>query len=233
MRVKYYLILAIFLIFTHSSLMAAPKIKAIVFDLGGVIAVTDRQEMILFIAKSLGISPKEASKALIGLKETSLKGDTDNDYWVNEEYWIQYTRAKKIKLPHHWIEKLNEHRLKSVREMPGMLDLVKNLKKQGYQVALLSNVRRSQAIIKRKLGYYDLFNPTILSYEIKMRKPRLSAYCYLLQQLNLPASEVIFIDDKLENVAAAKSVGINAILFKNPRQLVNSLKERGVEIKPK
>lgn len=225
---KYFLIFAT-LLFASLSLSAAQKIKAIVFDFGGVIGKTDRQEIISFVAKSLSVSNEEAIKILENLKASSLKDNIENDYWLNEDFWVNYSRAKNIQLPPHWIEKLNDERLKAVRVIPGMISLVKNLKTQGYRVALLSNERKSQAQIKRKLGLYYLFDPTILSYEIRLRKPDLNAYYLMLNRLNLPAQNVLFIDDKPENVAAAKAIGIDAILFKDLSQLISALKERGIQ----
>lgn len=200
------------------------KVKAIVFDFGGVIAKTDRQQVAAFIAQSLNISQEEATKALEGLKENSLNDGIESDYW------IAYTRSKQIRLPNDWLKQLNEVRLNALQEIPGMVELVKNLKKQGYQTALLSNVRKSQAQIKRKLGFYDLFHPTVLSYEVGLRKPDPKAYFLILEKLNLPPQAVLFIDNKPQNIEAAKTLGMDAILFENPKQLLDALKMRGITL---
>lgn len=200
------------------------KVKAIVFDFGGVIAKTDRQKVGEFIARSLNISQEEAMQSLEGLKENAFNDGIENDYW------LCYAKSKGKKLPNDWLKQLNDVRLNALQEIPGMVDLVKSLKKQGYQTALLSNVRKSQAQIKRKLGFYDLFHPTILSYEVGMRKPDPKVYHLILDKLNLPPQAVIFVDNKPENIAAAKSLEIDAILFQNPSQLIEALKERGIEM---
>lgn len=198
------------------------KIKAIVFDFGGVIAKTDRQQVAAFIAKSFNMSQEEGMKSLEGLKENSQNDGIENDYWQS------YAKSKGKKLPDDWLKQLNEVRLNALEEIPGMIELVKCLKKQGYQTALLSNVRKSQAQIKRKLGFYDLFHPTILSYEVGIRKPDPKSYHLILDKLNLPPEAVIFIDNKAQNVVAAKSIGMDGILFENPDQLNKALKERGI-----
>ena len=69
--------------------------------------------------------------------------------------------------------------------------------------------------------------PVLLSYEIGVKKPNPEAFKILLQKLQLSASFVIFIDDRIENVEAAKNQGIDAILFVNPSQLKDELEKRG------
>jgi len=229
MAVKFYYSLVLILLCLtglHHALEGSQntQVKAIVFDFGGVIAKTDRQQVVEYISKSLCVSQEEAIKALEGLKENSLNDGIENDYWIS------YAKAKGKRLPDHWMKQLNDVRLNALYEIPGMVDLVKNLKKQGYQTALLSNVRKSQAQIKRKLGFYELFHPTILSYEVGLRKPDPKAYHLLLAKLNLPPQAVIFVDNKPDNVAAAKLIGMDAILFVNSSQLIQALKERGIVV---
>lgn len=200
------------------------QIKVLVFDFGSVIVKTDKKELANYIAQSLHVSQDEAMNALKQLKDYNLQRKGE------QEFWIDYASSKKIQLPDDWLEKLNQARFQALREIPGMVDLVKNLQGQGYQTALLSNVRKNQAEIKRKLGFYELFNPTLLSYEIEVRKPDPKAYQILLNQLKVPATSVLFIDNKLENIKAAESLGIDGILFVNKDQLISELKKRGIEI---
>lgn len=227
MLTKLTYLLCFFLLTTlySGSLQAAQKNQQVfVFDFGGVIAKTDHQEVAHFIAQSLDIPDSEALNAIKQLKERTKQGEQE------QEFWIRYTKAKGIELPKNWIEKLNEARFYALKEIPGMVALIKDLQRQGYQTALLSNVRESHAKIKRKLGFYDLFNPLLLSYEIGVSKPDSKAYEILLNQLKVPPQNVIFIDNKSENIAAAKALGLDGILFFNKDQLIQELKKRGIEI---
>lgn len=52
-----------------------------------------------------------------------------------------------------------------------------------------------------------------VSYELGLLKPNKAIYQSVLEKLNAKPEEVIFIDDKRENVEAAKSLGINGIVF--------------------
>lgn len=202
------------------------KIKAIVFDFGGVFAKTDKQQVAEYVAKQLNISENEAKDVLLQAKEKTENDSMESDFWQN------YSKTKEKKLPNDWLNQLNTARFQALKETPGMVDLVKELKKQGYQTALLSNVRKSSAQIKRKLGLYDLFHPTILSYESGYKKPDVKAYKLMLDKLNLPPQEVLFIDNRQVNIDAAKALGMDAILFENAEQLTQALKDRGIIVKP-
>ncbi len=225
-QLTYLLCFFLFIVGDSIPLQATQKnqIKVFVFDFGSVIAKTDRQEVAHFIAQSLNITDSKALDALKQLKEDILQGKKEQDFWQD------YAKAQGIQLPENWIEKLDEARLQALQEIPGMVALVKDLQRQGYQTALLSNVRRSQADIKRKLGYYDLFSPLLLSYEIGVRKPDPKAYEILLNKLKVPAQSVVFIDNQPQNVETARSFGLDGILFVSRDQLVQELKKRGIEI---
>lgn len=108
-----------------------------------------------------------------------------------------------------------------------MFSLVEELREHQILVGLLSNVSLDQAMLLDACGYYEPFDPCLLSCEIGMRKPDRRIYEYLLEELRLPAENVVFIDDRLDNVWVAQQVGIDAILFKSASQIRNELFTRG------
>jgi putative hydrolase of the HAD superfamily len=73
-----------------------------------------------------------------------------------------------------------------------------------------------------------MFHPVLLSFEIGVKKPNLKSYQILLDQLKISPQQLLFIDNKEENVKAAKSLGIDAITFINAKQLAEELKKRGI-----
>ena len=72
------------------------------------------------------------------------------------------------------------------------------------------------------------FDEAILSYELGHCKPDTAFFRLGLERLSLGFEECIFIDDTLENVAAARSLGIAAIQFQNTRQLRSELNAVGL-----
>jgi HAD superfamily hydrolase (TIGR01509 family) len=201
-------------------------IKVIVFDFGGVIAKTDKNDVVRYAAQSLNMTESDAEKAIDQLKiHTAQKGD-------EEDFWVNYAKEKGIKLPNDWMTKLSEARFRALKAIPGMIAVVQELQREGYQTALLSNVRKSQAEIKAKLGFYELFNPRLFSYDIGVKKPHREAYNRLLSELQMPPQAVLFVDNKEANIEAAKCLGIDGILFVNTDQLIQELKKRGILMPP-
>jgi epoxide hydrolase-like predicted phosphatase len=124
---------------------------------------------------------------------------------------------------HDWFDVYEQVKLTtSITPIPQTIELVKSLKQQGYRVAMLSNVTESQADIIRKLGYYELFDPVVLSCDIKVEKPNEEAYKILLERLCLRPSECLFIDDQIKNVEAAQKLGIESIEYRIPNNLIEN-----------
>lgn len=70
---------------------------------------------------------------------------------------------------------------------------------------------------------YKVFDVTIFSCVVGIRKPERGIYQIALNGLSMQPKEAIFIDDKEENVKGAGEIGINTILFKSPEELKKEL----------
>ena len=68
------------------------------------------------------------------------------------------------------------------------------------------------------------FERYFLSYEMRLMKPDPAYYRDVLDRLDVPAGDCVFIDDRTENVEAARGVGIASIRFISVDQLERNLK---------
>jgi putative hydrolase of the HAD superfamily len=205
-----------------SSLAHATEIKTVVFDCGGVIVDVDQSQLINFVSNTFTIHPKEAMGILQNLKLCLINGGDE------KEFWTTYASGRAKKLSNKWFALWEQAKLKAVKEIPNSIKVVQALQRMGYQTAMLSNAWEYQAVTIRKLGYFDFFYPVLLSYEIGIEKPDLKAYTILLRELNLAPDECLFIDDRAENVEAARSLGIDSIQFINVPQLIEELNQRRI-----
>lgn len=197
---------------------------AVVFDFGGVVAKANRTQMAEFLMNSFGITATELRQAFEEMQNYTLKGGLENHFW--EEYVL----SKGKIFPSDWCSQFEKVIRQSLIEIPETIAMIKELQKQGYQTPLLSDMTQYQAEIIQKIGYYDLFYPVLLSYQTGVEKPNAKAFEILLAELKIPASSVLFIDDKIENVEAAKQQGIDSILFINPKQVKDELEKRGFNL---
>ena len=67
------------------------------------------------------------------------------------------------------------------------------------------------------------FERFFLSYEMRILKPDQRFYKHMLKTLAIPAGECVFIDDRVENVESARSVGIMSLRFVSVDRLERDL----------
>jgi putative hydrolase of the HAD superfamily len=87
--------------------------------------------------------------------------------------------------------------------------------RRGLPVYALSNIARHhmEAIERNWPGIFDRATGLFLSYEIGARKPDAKIYHHLLENLGVKGSQCLFLDDRAENVEAARAAGIQAHRF--------------------
>lgn len=109
-------------------------------------------------------------------------------------------------------------------QVPGMEELVKDLKAQGYRVFGLSNWSvETFAQVRPVYPVLDLMEDMIISGRERVMKPNHRIFELALDRFGIKASESVFIDDNPNNVRAATEVGIRGILFQSREQLVREL----------
>ena len=124
----------------------------------------------------------------------------------------------KLVLPKDWVKM---HTIKS-----DTVEFLKELKKQGFKIYILSNLSEDTYNFVSQFDFFDFVDGGIYSYELHICKPEKEIYKKLLEKYNLEAKETIFIDDSLPNIESANELGINAIQFTTldeVRQKVNLL----------
>ena len=70
---------------------------------------------------------------------------------------------------------------------------------------------------------HGFFTKAFLSHEIHLRKPDVEAFKYVLEDQGLIPERTLFLDDLPQHVAAARSVGIQAIQLKSIHDLEDVL----------
>ncbi len=203
-----------------ASLLAAPQ--AVVFDWGNVLATPDRSIVVDFMCDTFQLSKPEFEQLNLEKQRAVESGRSDIDFW------LQLAAERGIRLRHDWPHTYTSILKASVGANPEMYALVQELKNREIRVGLLSNINDRYVKLIRDFGLYQLFDPCLLSCEIGLNKPDPKAYEALLRAINLPPQEVLFIDDKLENVEAAKQMGIDALLFQSAAQVRMELEKKGL-----
>lgn len=103
--------------------------------------------------------------------------------------------------------------------------LKKLIDNKDYKVVALTNwSHETFPIALERFDFLHWFDGILVSGEEKTRKPFKDIYELTLSRFDIEAKRSVFIDDNLRNIIAAKDMGINTILFKNPETLEEELK---------
>ena len=108
------------------------------------------------------------------------------------------------------------------------LDLVRRLRRQAVRVGILSNAPYPIAKAIRRSEWGSLFDFFAFSCDYGICKPSRGIYRDVLVRLDVPHEDVVFIDDRRENVRAAELLGVQGIVWKGAEDAETRLKELGV-----
>ena len=109
-------------------------------------------------------------------------------------------------------------------QIPGMEELVKDLKAKGYRIFGLSNWSvETFALVRPVYPVLDLMEDMVISGVEKVMKPDRRIFELALKRFGIEALETVFIDDNPKNVQAACEVGIQGVLFQLKEQLMELL----------
>ncbi len=202
--------------------MLPKPVKTAIFDLGNVIVFFSTPKMIAQLALCTGLSQDQVRHLLIDRKLQSLYESgqlTSEDLYraflseTNKKFTREdlFYAASDIFIPNTPIFPLIEH-----------------LKKQGIRLLLLSNTSEAHYhFIAPRLPIIQLFDAKILSYQVQAIKPQSAIYHEALAQAQCKPKECFYTDDIPEYIAAAKTHGIDAVLFTDVADLSHQLAVRG------
>ena len=201
------------------------EIKAIIFDVGGVLALGEyifvdnkqRNSVHLDVAKDLKISLDQWFDAIDTNYTKALEGT------ISEEKSSKVI-AKNVKTTVKKLEKITTKAYKkNFKQNKQLFKKAFELKKQGYKIAVLSDQWHlsKEALMPDKL--YKRFDKVVVSCDVGVRKPNPKIYKLILKKLKLPAKQTLFIDNQEWNIKPAKKLGMKTILYKNNKQLFKEL----------
>jgi epoxide hydrolase-like predicted phosphatase len=88
----------------------------------------------------------------------------------------------------------------------------------AYRLAILSNADRTlRSRLRDGIGIHDDFDEVVCSAEVGLAKPQPEIYALTCERLGLRPAACVFVDDHEPNVAAARAVGLSAILYRVDR----------------
>lgn len=201
------------------------SLRAIIFDLGGVLVRTEDPRPRAEFAAQWGVTPEELEYLVLeGPKGT----EAQLGYLHPRELW-RYV-AEELGIPDPDPEAMERAFWGGDRLDMTLVDLIKHLRTR-YQVGLLSNAWITlREWLEHHTPLAGLFHSMVISAEVHLMKPDPRIYARILGELGVLPHEAVFIDDRPENVEGARRVGMHAFRFTSTPQVFQNLKALGVDI---
>jgi glucose-1-phosphatase len=198
--------------------MKTAKILTVIWDMGGVLLRTEDPVPRTRLAEKMGLT-RRALEKLVFASETSRLAEAGK---IPEEKHHQYV-TDKLGIPFdQWSDFILEFFLGD-RINDDLLKYMGSLK-PNYRLGLLSNAWLSaRDFVTDHYQLLDVFDQTIFSAEVSMRKPEPDIYLLALAEMDTASSQAVFIDDVVENVEAARAVGMRAVQYRTTQQVIQDL----------
>lgn len=190
-------------------------IKAVIFDYGKVISDSPGTHVRKDIAKAFKSSEDEVGKVIGKLIGRFRKGELSEN-----EFWEVMAKELDREIPEHKYELWKNDFRKKLVIFDDMLMFVRELKAKGLKVGVMSNnIMPFVDVIKERQGFSE-FELVLNSCEVGLSKPDEDIYQLALTELDLSPNEVLFIDDRKENIDTAKRLGMHVLIAQKDRDKV-------------
>jgi len=191
--------------------METPKI--VVFDLGKVLVDFDYHIAVSRIAARSKLPP-DGIKTFLGQSHAII--DYECGRLTREEF---YERARKAIGFRGTIEEFGEFFADIFTEIPPMIELHAELRRRGIPTYIFSNTNDlAVEHIRRSFLFFRNFDGYIYSYEVGAMKPEAKIYEVLEKLAGRRGADIIYLDDRPENVAAGAARGWRTILHETPEK---------------
>jgi putative hydrolase of the HAD superfamily len=204
------------------------EIKTVISDFGGVLTTPLIQSFMAFQDQT-GITTETLGEAM----QAATEANGDNPLFEMERGEI--TEVAFLETLTDSLEPLLGHRpemhrfkeiyFEALEPNPAMIELMRELKGQGFQMAMLTNnVREWEPLWRAMLPVDEIFETVVDSGFVGCRKPESQIYELTLEQVGQAAESCLFVDDVLINCEGARKAGLHAVHFQDNEQAIPEIR---------
>ena len=204
--------------------MTSPTIRAIIFDYGNVLLDWDPRYV---YRRYFPNDPEGMERFLkeINFMEWNAQQDRGRPFAegvaILSEQFPQYADLVSA-YPVHWIDSVGS-------AFTGTVEILKRLRLAGYSLYGLSNwSAETFPYASAKYDFFELLDDMVISGAVGYIKPEPEIYQIMLDKIQRPAQECLFIDDSLPNILQANKMGFATVHFISSAQLENELTQMGI-----
>ena len=200
-------------------------IKAVIFDVGGVLIRTADHSSRRAWERRLGLAEWESEQIVFDseMGQMAQRGEIETaELWS----WI----GRHLNLDDPTLQAFQAGFWAGDVLDTELVTFIRQLRPQ-YQTAIISNATNTlRQMLTTKYPIADAFDLIVVSGEEKVMKPDPAIYERTLERLGRRPEEAVFVDDFAHNIAAAEQVGMATIHFRPDTNVPEELKRLGVVI---
>lgn len=193
-------------------------IRAIFFDLGGVILRTEYQAPREHLAERLNMTYEDLSSAVFDSESAEL---ASIGKITTDQHWARV--AAKLGLPATEAKALGEEFFAGDVIDRVLLNAIRAFRPK-YKTGLISNGWSDMREYIARHEFGDAFDTLVISAEVGMTKPSPEIFSLATGKLEVRPTEAAFVDDMAVNVEAARALGMRGVLFRERGQALEDLR---------
>jgi putative hydrolase of the HAD superfamily len=189
--------------------------RTVVFDYGEVISLTPTDQDRAVILGLAGVPAEPFWRAYFAHRDGLDQGTAGvRAYWqaIAAELGVVWSDARIHEL---WAADFRSW----LSVNPGTIEVLADLKAGGTKLALLSNAGPDFGSYFRHGPLCDWFDAFYVSGELRLLKPEADIYRHVLDDLGITAEQMVFTDNRADNVAGAEALGITGHVFTDAASL--------------
>jgi putative hydrolase of the HAD superfamily len=204
------------------------RIEAVVSDFGGVLTTPLVQSFMAFQDET-GISAEtlgEAMQAVTGAEGENPLFRLERGEITEDSFLERLSGGLEPLLGHHpHLHRFKEIYFEALNPNPQMIELMRELKGEGYRMAMLTNnVREWEPLWRSMLPVDEIFETVVDSGFVGCRKPESRIYQLTLERIDMPAEACLFVDDVEVNCEGARKAGMTAVHFQDNEQAIADIR---------
>lgn len=191
------------------------KIKAVMFDMGGVIVGLDLKACLKAFKEKAGF--EDVDNYLNEYRQHGYIGEMEDGKINEEEFYAETLKHCRPGTTEETIRDCFKDFLPCL--IKDILQFIRELHEQGYPLYILSNnnpicARIVEAMMASEgIKINDYFEKVFYSHEVKISKPKAEIYRLAISGTGCKAEEIVFIEDNHQNIEGARKEGIKTIEF--------------------
>ncbi len=204
----------------------AESVQAVLFDYGLVLTGPPDPAAWQTMQQITGVAEPVLSSAYWGPRH-----DYDRGHLSGREYWRAVGVHAGMPFRESQIDRLiaADTALWTQPNQP-MIDWAQRLQAAGTRTGILSNL--GDEMMHGVLAAFDwmgAFHHRTWSHTLRMAKPEPAIYHHAAAGLDVPIAQILFVDDREDNIAGALAAGMQAIRYTEQEPFVRSMRDCGLE----